>query len=245
MKKSLILSVVMTLVLVISMSTATFAWYTSNSTVTATVAQITAASSSGSLNISITSNDGATLDNESKFDVSATLPADFAINPVCPNGALTSNATPNGMFATGIIDGKSKEHKLSVVNALSGYVVSGTILISNADENLAEGLTIPTVLKSVTCADENIAWAIFDSSNNLYATSQFSYITSAISGETVKTAADYFTNVEATAEYSQFSVAKAGDTILSYYIWFDGATTVNAHQGNVASVSFEFGIVEA
>lgn len=57
MKKSLILSIVMTLVLVISMSTATFAWYTANSNVTANINTITAASASGDLQIAITGED--------------------------------------------------------------------------------------------------------------------------------------------------------------------------------------------
>ena len=108
MKKSMfITTLAMVVVLVVALSTATFAWYTAQSTLTSTETSVyTATSTSASIALSSVSSNVTTVSNTSIDITMGANNVENGINPMIPAAALTTYtaATTTGAFKTASIN---------------------------------------------------------------------------------------------------------------------------------------------
>ncbi len=227
MKKSLILSVVMTLVLVISMSTATFAWYTSNDRATITASTITAQSTSGNLCVSVTPDSGETVSNSNGSQASYVVGGQFF--PAAPV-ANTDFATVSNW----VYNSDSKGILLTALGGFDGFVETGTIEVFDDSENVTQ-FTVSIELSSdftSNQADGDFACIVTNSSSGPQAWTQ--YDTVAKSGDVYT---DNATAITAQTTSTNISMNPTGVT-LKYYIWFNGKTMANADAETSFSVKF-------
>ena len=231
MKKSLILSVVMTLVLVISMSTATFAWYTANNSVTATVSNIEAASASGDLQIAMSDGTG------SAYAVTRALTG--TINPIAPNASLAGvdNAWTQGTWKGWNLaaDGKATQSAATFGND----VVTGTITLSNASTQATGAISVNVEVEGEN-ADNTEVVLVYN--NTIVYSSAYNYGGADVNAEDKLDAATTADAIEGSALAGVLtSIANGGaGATLTYYIWFDGFTLTNAGMGKIANVTFTF-----
>lgn len=224
MKKSLILSVVMTLVLVISMSTATFAWYTANNSVTATVSNIEAASASGDLQVAMSDQDA---DGQTAYAATRTFAADAkVVKPIAPAAVLTTDipsATWNGWNLDA--SGNATENGATFGND----VVTGTITLSNASTTATGAISVVVAISGEN-ADNTEVVLVYN--GNVVYNSAYGY-GEAANATTAATEAN-------TLSTALTSISNGAGAELTYYIWFDGYTLTNAGMGKLASVKFTF-----
>ncbi len=236
MKKSLILSVVMTLVLVISMSTATFAWYTANNQVTATVSNIEAASASGDLQIAMSEQDA---EGQTAYAATRTFADDAkVVKPIAPNASLAGldNAWTQGTWKGWNLaaDGTATENGATFGND----VVTGTITLSNASTSATGAISV-VVDVSGTNADNTEVVLVYD--NTIVYSSAYNYGGAAVNGDNKLDAATTAAAIEGSALADALtSIANGAGATLTYYIWFDGFTLTNAGMGKIANVKFTF-----
>lgn len=235
MKKSLILSVVMTLVLVISMSTATFAWYTANNKVTANINTITASKASGNLVITM----GEKEENESTKNnpTVATRILTGEIPPLAPNKTLAA-----GDFAT------MTNWNTARVNAADGSVtagaasntdyIKGTITITNASDQETGAITVAydinkTSVKAFETSKVN--WALVIGSTVITDGYDVSNVVAETNVATKGTAVTASASKQVVA-----SLAGQASVEIAYYIWFDGWDMTNYDMDSSVDVNFVF-----
>ena len=216
MKKSLILSIVMTLVLVISMSTATFAWYTANDTVTANTAQVTASTAAGNLKISKTGADDS-WSTTITFDAPAT-----ATVPMMPTDAdLTAFATAT----------KNADNTITYSEGASVQTYTFYLSNVNSDELVLDFTVTPTDGTSTS----SLRYAILQGST-IYEAKAFNYLTATDDGVT----ADAVASAEAINK--NYTIAtNAASVAFTVLLWHDGASMVNAEGGKTSSISISIG----
>lgn len=209
MKKSLILSIVMTLVLVISMSTATFAWYTANDTVTANTAQVTASTAAGNLKIS---KDNSTWATTITFDA-----------PAAPTAPMMPTAADLSAFATAI---KASDGTITYSTGASAQTY--TFYLSNVD---SDALTLDFSVTPTDGTDtSSLRYAILQGTT-IVESSAFDYLTS-----TTAATEDAKTAVEA-ANTTYEIATNASSVEFKVLLWHDGATMVNAEGGKTSSIN--------
>ena len=213
----------MTLVMVVAMSTATFAWYTANKSVNAQISNITAASAAGDLQISMTVNGqeagGNAYSQSFAFDAETTT---FA--PCMPKTLLSEGQTWQQGSLNAVGEWSSSG------STFAG--VTGTITLSNKSGDPTGEITAtindPVITSKLVKKD--ICVAIMKG-NTIYASTDYNYgdCTLDIDGEI------------ASAVSAKIPALEGGESVeLTFYIWFNGATVVNANMGGSFSIGFEF-----
>ena len=215
----------MTLVLVISMSTATYAWYTSNNTVKASVTTIEAATSSGNLRISL---DGTS------YSTAVTETVKNVLNPVCPSEVLDSTKAAGEYWLTGKLAGDGTA-TVSGPAAAGTNVVTGKMYLNNDAQEETGAITMTLTGAAVEGKEgievADIEYLFIDSNGVLWGTS-YSYGKKADANEP-----------QARAEAVSAGITKlaANQTVeMNYYIWLDGWDVVNADQGKALNLTFTF-----
>lgn len=251
MKKSLLLSIVMTLVLVVAMSTATFAWYTANAKVTASATEITAGTSGSSL--VITAEDNATVDS-TQNSVALTLTG--TIDPM----VLAEDYEVGDAYAEVLFKNAEEDNAgnlVSVKNATPATIeqVDGaahtSFFVTNTG-NAATGaikLTIAPVAENQEL-NGRLCVAVFANGElvGIYAAGDCHYATAgflasdavntypsadAVDDSSIATAVAEFTVVNSLAAFGN-----AGDAVeISFKAWLDGDTMVNSNAGQSAQFS--------
>ena len=218
MKKSLILSIVMTLVLVISMSTATFAWYTANNSATASVSTITANTAAGNLQIS--SDSGANWSN------TATITGDI-LDPTSPTVAFAGDmaAFKAVNWATG------NEGNLTL--AAASEVLYGEFWIRN---DAAEGLDV-TIGITPTGSSDTYSYILYDATNAKIVAGKGYNLT--VADGLTKGAAQTITPDAGATTISALN-NQTEKVVLQIIVWFDGWDTVNTDQGETVQFALTF-----
>lgn len=222
MKKSLILSIVMTLVLVISMSTATFAWYTANTEATATVSTITAATASGDLKVAFKSNK-SNLPQDAAYEVEYV--AAGTLNPAAPQALLTADTVKTADWLTGTTKAEGFEGSDATYTE-SEY---GVITLSNTSTSPTNAITMTVTVSGDTDLDDNVEIIVVCAGNIIYNTA-YAYGTDG-------TAAG---NAEAVTTGAIAALGSKGSVDVEYYIWFDGYAMDNSDMGKAINVEFAF-----
>ena len=156
MKKSMfITTLAMVVVLVVALSTATFAWYTAQSTLTSTETSVyTATSTSASIALSSVSSNVTTVSNTSIDITMGANNVENGINPMIPAAALTTYtaATTTGAFKTASInaDGTFKANGANATPTQISKVKAGNeaeatqtnFFVINTNANAATGVTV-------------------------------------------------------------------------------------------------------
>ena len=225
MKKSLILSVVMTLVLVISMSTATYAWYTTNDKVTATVSTVKAATSSGNLRIT---KDEAT----DGWTTEVTNTVDKALMPTCPSAKFDETNLPSGtLWLTGTQDNKGSV-TLGEPSA-SSQVITGTWKLYNDAQQPTGKITLDVTSTGDfpnALTNEEYEYVITDENGTVLWGTTYNY-------------GNLENNKEGTATAVQTGISSLGPNSqieLKFYIWLDGWDVNNTDQGKSVNLQFKF-----
>ena len=229
MKKSLILSTIMTLVLIVAMSTATFAWYSANTNAKASGMALSASTAAGNVKI------GHESDSISYTSISwvASSPANASeklqeSSPAAPMMPVVSEGKPNlSNFATGVKDSTGMI-TYSTGNACSTY----TFHLSNENSDSVK-LTFTGEVSAVDGKQDlknMYEWAIVIE-GTIYASSTFDYLTA-----TAKTDTDQ--KAEFTAANTPYTIATgATDVLVTVYVWFAGDVMQNSHGGGAASLA--------
>lgn len=221
MKKSLILSVVMTLVLVISMSTATFAWYTANNSVTATVSNIEAASASGDLKVAMSEQDASS----TAYAATRTFAEhEKILKPIAPAAVLSTDIPSATWKGYNVVSGTATDNNA----AFGSDVVTGTITLSNAAPTATGAISVTVDVTGENATNTEVVLVYNDVIvyNSAYRYGATADATSAVEeSNTLNTA-----------------LSSIGTTPveLTYYIWFDGFTIANADMSKIANVKFTF-----
>ena len=220
MKKSLLLSIVMTLVLVVAMSTATFAWYTANATATATASRIQAESAAS--NIQISNAEAGTYAQSVKLDDVGTVAA------VVPTAEL-DNDGDSWRKATVAYTGDTPTYTWT-----DGSVTAKTVwLYNNGGSAVNVNATAAAVAADGAAGDISgkVQYAIFIG-DTLIGRSNYKYVTSANEATNVGTAAE--------AEATSYSLLPKTATAVTIYIWIEGIELVNTEANYAADVTVTF-----
>ena len=236
MKKSLVLSIIMTLVMVVAMSTATFAWYTSNNSVQATGGELTASTAAGNVTIGHTALtatytaiswvDGSGV--ETPEDNPAT--AGKIATPYAP--MMPTNATLTG-FAT-------------AVQSAGGTITYTTGVNCAQYKFYLSNLNSDAINLSMSCqiandVSGNFRWAIvtvIDETPTVISNSAFNYLTATANGVTEDATA------EVLAKTGTYNLAEDANGVeFTIYVWFTGDDMENADGGSTAG--FNINITQA
>lgn len=243
MKKSLILSVVMTLVLVISMSTATFAWYTANNQVIAYVNTITASKASGNLVIEMAEGeeDDSTIENKTV----ATRLMTGVFPPLAPNKELKQAAdfTTMANWNTARVDPATGS--VLVGSAEAGNYVTGTIKLTNDSDQATGAITVAGLIKKSASSTKNIAakvkWALVINGSTIITSG---YSVSEIGENNIATQAE--NDVVASESNVVVDSLVTGTTVnIAYYIWLDGWDLTNYDMDASVDATFTFNAAAA
>ncbi len=215
MKKSLLLSIVMTLVLVVAMSTATFAWYTADKTVSATDLTITAATSGSELLIA-----NVTDGTPGTYGTSVSL-GSATLDPMIATKSVTSNAD----FKTYTSNGTS----LSSGSSATAYIKQISIYNNGStDTKTTVTLTATLPASADTNQQANLKYVVLNNTT-LIATNGYNL-------DNAGSAAD--TDVDAVN--NTFKLEGTTPVTLTIIVWLEGINMTNADQGEAATVSFSF-----
>lgn len=241
MKKSLVLSIVMCLVLVASMTTATFAWYSANDSVIANINTITAASATGDLQIKFGGQ--ASYGYEVSMDMTGTL------NPISPKTAYGVDGvdTSSEFLTSNWYTGKKTPTNTSLTIASpTGNVITGTIELYNASNAATNNIALSVTPSFVTALGElSDLKYVFANGSTIYASNAYSTV-----------AGEYANKQHANQETLKGTPAVArsntlgtiaGNTGLTvtYYIWLDGFETTNTSMGAVFNMNLRFAAAES
>ncbi len=246
MKKSLLMTIIMTLVLVVAMSTATYAWYTSNSTVNVSETTVNTATSNSS-NLGI--GDSATIKS-----TSYTLPENATkLAPMVPNlkdGSLTletpfSSARVTAGTPSKWANAKNSEtpaafaefyvNNFNVSNAVDvkpTFTINDTVKINEEDQSL--GLCVAMFYST----DDGTTYTLLGIFRN---GTSISYVDADIvdgNESTTKTLTDKVYNTTAAAP--DFQIAANSSAKIALIAWFDGVELVDNEAGNNATFSIAF-----
>lgn len=224
MKKSLILSVVMTLVLVVSMSTATFAWYTSNNQATVTANTITAQSTSGNLRVDVfPDTPGDTVTNPNQSQAYYTVSGLF--EPTAPIQGEDLSVASNWVHNTG-----STEINLERCGSnFTNYVETGSIIVTDDSHNITQ-FKITVGVDGPAGNEGKFNCIVTDQNGSIVAKTAYNSVNSANFNQTVAN----------DASLSSFIAMNLTGVTLNYYIWFDGPNMTNADGGKQFNVTFTF-----
>lgn len=224
MKKSLLLSIVMTLVLVVAMSTATFAWYTANAEVTATAGTITA--TTGGSNLLIKNSE-----DDAEFATSTRVLAGEAA-PAAPAANLTANPE-SAQWYTGSQDNLGATN-LTVAAYSSDVVAKQTFTLLN------NGNATATVSASVNkvagdSLEANDICYILVSGDVVLAVSDYSVVSGDYNAD-----APGDKVVAGSTTTGTIQLARDGEAVVTLYVWFNGVNMNNANQGKSFNIDLTF-----
>lgn len=222
MKKSIVLSIIMTLVMVVAMSTATFAWYSANSTASASGMALSASTAAGNVTIghtaeTISHTAISWVANDTDEDTSTAAQIANARAPMMPTAADLSN------FATGV---KAADGKITY--STGAECAKYTFFLSNQNSD-----AITLSISGTPSGDlvDHYEWAIVIG-GNVISNSAYSYLTATTNGVTEDAKAD----VDAkTGTYTIGTNAIAVECTV--YVWFAGNEMLNSDGGQSAALS--------
>ena len=257
-KRLLITSIVMMLVVAVALSTATYAWFTSNDAVTATTVTLTAESSSGAaLGIAwnggttgtlITANDPATTQPVTKYK--PMIPSALT---VATDNTATNLANVTWSGATKRMDG-SVEKFNAPYTSLAPYQYNGTVSSEAVDifyiENLSDTNNIASITMSLNSVSDTNAFlrvAVFTS-----ASASGDYLLRAVLAANNGAATTYGTVTEnanvssitgstsATSSYTISNLAAQQKIYFKVVAWLDGVVLNDSNAGQTATVGLKF-----
>ena len=238
MKKSLLMTIIMSLVLVVAMSTATYAWYTSSSTVNVASTTVTAATSDSS-NIGIGADANATGTTHTiTVSSSATL---SPMVPVTTDGTITKTTA----FTTAV---QTTANTFSDPKAGSPATYQDFYVVNHNKDNAVN------VQAAVTIVDENatnlgLCVAVFagDTCLGVWSDDTVHYAKTAITeGAGITTVSENVKNdvLASGALSTAFPLAKASTTgansVIKVIAWFDGVQLIDAESAATATFSISF-----
>ena len=222
----------MTLVLVVAMSTATFAWYTANSSVSATATTIKAESAASNVYISRS-------DDFSAEETTIALKAGQTLKPMAPTAKVT---TTGAEFKNAV----KNEGALEATGVVSPY--TDTFYLYN-DAATAEAWLQATVTVEKTAIVDEDGDPVLDAENNpTYYDDASAYIkyviivngTVVVNNQYSLFDLDLQNDTKENATNNKFSVAAGAKSTVQVIVWLDGTDMDNTDQGAMADVSIKF-----
>ena len=260
-KRLLITSIVMMLVVAVALSTATYAWFTSNASVTASTVSLTAATNSAAaLGIGWTGSAAGTAIETTKADT---------LNPMCPEALVpgTTLSTVNFKTATIKQEGGVRKFKTVGVDYALAFDDAGspdvvdTFYVSNLSaNNKISQITVTAdiaVPQSATTGVALVRIAIFKKVSDNYVLvgvlSQDAGANTVVGTPAENKNADPVATANTDNPMSYFTGSKAAGTGLALggldvssnhelkvLIWMDGQALDDSKQGVQATVAFTF-----
>lgn len=246
MKKSLLMTIIMSLVLVVAMSTATYAWYTSSDRVTVAETEVTAATSSSS-NLAI----GATAGGK---ETSATIVMSGGLIPMIPTAewVIGTSAYDNVEFktATQTADSKFSNDVTSATPSKISKVGSATqpdLYVSNLNKDAAVNVNATVTIKDTD--SRGLCVALFAGNKLIgvwgndvhYGTITAGQAVSSIN--TTMQAGEGKVVVASGNAHSVGEIAASGNVKINIIAWFDGADLNDGLAGGSASFDISFSAV--
>lgn len=258
-KKSMfITTILMVAVLIVAVSTATFAWYTASTTATSNVVTISSAESQ-SANIAV-----GWVDSADTASITFAAPGeDVTYNPTAPiDKFVVGEAYSDAAFYTAGIDANK--------NFTSAGVVSAPFKSTNPDSetdndffvinnNANSGVTVRMSCEITGDLANQIVVAVYVDGKfaaiftNISAGYTYGEITGPVTVEEVTTqqaASSLAKDAELTKSYVDVALgAKVADGTahfeeVSFYAWLDGSATQDAQAGKEVSIKFNFTVAE-
>lgn len=229
MKKSLLLSIVMTLVLVVAMSTATFAWYTANAEVTAAAGTITA--TTGGSNLLIKNSE-----DDAEFATSTRVLAGTAA-PAAPAANLT--ATPEAIeWYTGSQDNVGATNLTKAAYSSSVVAKQTFTLLNNGNATATVSASVNPVAGSQL--EANDICYILVSGNVVLAVSDYSVVSGNYDADDLVDGVLADKVAAGETETGTISIARDGEAVVTLYVWFNGVNMNNANQGKTFDIDLTF-----
>lgn len=249
-KKLLLTSIIMMLVIAVALSTATYAWFTSNSTVTASDVTLTAESGAG-VALGIGWKDGTT-------GTSITANAALTYNPMVPSalgvGTTTFSQVSWSGATTYVDNGVSK---FNTPYSVTPYQYNGTVGGNTKDifyiENLSDTRSISTItltLANVTDTNSLLRVAVFTSS-----TVDGTYTLQAVLGATADLDTEWGTvsangvvddltannaEVQTVTSYVMSNLAAEGKIYFKVVAWLDGVALDDSTASSTGTLGLNF-----
>lgn len=223
MKKTLILSITMTVILIISSLTAVFSWYISNNTVTARNATITASSAYEPLRLSINNSSyGRTINLSSLFGNEMT-------KPTAPKAKVTST---DARFVHAEINDKTLLAEVSNQN----FIIKNVKFYLKNITDSAVAVTVNAHLDGELAS--KLAWVmIIDGVNYAILTNGYNTVT--------VTDGIVTTGTPIPASSMDITVAPNDVVTCTLMLWVDGVTVVDDDQVKDAYINFNFDPAES
>ena len=248
-KKSMfITTILMVAVLIVAVSTATFAWYTSNNTATAGYSTLTAATSEN-FNIAI----GWTSDAvDNKIDDLA--PATATLNPAVPAAAFADSVAYDTALAS---------FKTAGINSQSQFNADGTSMTpwainhdaqdnfyvinnnANAGIRVTMTLAVETLEEPIAELKDQLFVAVYvgDTFKGVLNVSSKSYAYGPVNNlkPSNPSADGSELSTAAATPTLAFDLAASSNTSIKLIAWLDGPTTKDANAGQQVKFGFSFG----
>ncbi|MGN0819406.1 MAG: hypothetical protein ACI4M6_03295 [Christensenellaceae bacterium] len=234
MKRSLILSVIMTVVLVVAMSTATYAWYNQSTSVTATMTNLTATSAVGYLRISA--------DGGSTWGSSASIAGDASVQyrPATP----LSNQVATASWLVGF---RNADNLFELAAPVSGevYVKSYQLVLKNEGQDDLTVCVSSAGYASISSSNADTALAtqsvhaIYKADGSLLHTNGFNY------GKVDDAEADGGAKAAGVVPVTNntLTIASGASVTVNVYNWIDGWKATDEASGG--SVKFNLNFAKA
>ncbi|MBO7187370.1 MAG: hypothetical protein J6V68_03135 [Clostridia bacterium] len=248
MKKSLLMTIIMTLVLVVAMSTATYAWYTSSSAVSVSKTTVSTATS-GSSNLAIGAEAGGNI-------TSISMTMDKAVEPMIPttnwtvgttayltalNGFNKADIDVSGNFTDSVSDATAATIKTVTPNGGQAKNQEN-FYVSNRNQTEATGITASVTIDSNQLG---LCVAIFADGKLVGVWSngdvQYGVVTKGAAASSINTTMTKATNPATVSS----SVAALGAVEINVIAWFNGIDLTSAEAGQSATFTINFSAVAA
>ena len=251
-KRLLITSIVMMLVVAVALSTATYAWFTSATEVTATSINMTAGTSQSSA-LGIAWAQGAS-NSDYGTTITAAAPSTNQTGGFQPAAPVQLNVATAPVFKTQYIDAQGKFKGAGLDTAVYRYTEdvqsnpSELIYVANLAASGAQTVYLTATIEGTGAALARIA--VYEVNNTTFTYKGLLSATpaendtaeGAITG-TSQSASSLLT-ADSAAELNLGSFAAQGSKAYAIYIWLDGATFNEAESGKVASVALAFSTIK-
>ena len=229
MKKSLLLSIVMTLVLVVAMSTATFAWYTANAEVTAQAGTITATTGGSNLLIKNSAQDA-------QYATSTSVLAGTAA-PAAPAANLT--ATPEDIqWYTGSQDNVGVTNLTKAAYSSSVVAKQTFTLLNNGNATATVSATVNA--EAGDALEANDICYILVSGGTVLAVSDYSVVLDNYDADELQGGVLADKVAAGETETGSIQIARDGTAEVTLYVWFNGVNMNNANQGKTFDIDLTF-----
>ena len=236
MKKSLLLSIVMTLVLVVAMSTATFAWYTANKQATVNATEITANTAGSSILVA----DAA----DGEFSTSMTLAAAGKLDPAAPLAKAEEKTyaqfTDINNWVNGTYDDNTSSATTTAVTTFANSVYTDSIFLRN-DGGATVTLNITANYSATGLTDDadalvetKVCYVVYNG-DTVVLQSQYNVMDGVKAGATATSVANDSESFDVVANAS-------GSTELKVVIWIDGAEVINSDALNAFKLGFTIAV---